>query len=162
LRYQVSIYQEDVVPIHVVAGESTVIVSLAAAVLAVLYAVRPTARRALRWPLVAAAVVATTLYVWAALAGDELRDRLAAAGPLPDEVEAHAKGSDNLGLALFLLTVAVLVLVWWLARPGRTGIGAAVAAAVLVVCAVAVAVTCATTLAEAAQAVWSQQPGWHA
>lgn len=153
-------------PAHAVVGHLVVIVAPLAAILAAVYALRPRARRALRWPLVVTTLLTFVLVLWAGEVGGTLLDALerssAAAGTTAAGViDAHAHGSSSLAAAAFALLVAVAVLVPRALAPGRSPQHRApVAVGVLVLCALATLVTTATTLAQAMQAVWAQQPGW--
>lgn len=150
-------------PAHVVVGHLAVIVAPVAVLLALLYAVRPGARRSLRWPLVGATAATLGLVVWAGEVGGQLLDALEAGGTLPASVDQHAHGSDAMAVAAFVLAVAVAALVPRLLAPGRPGASRrTVAAGALAVCALALAATTATTLAQAMTAVWAQHPGWPA
>lgn len=152
-------------PAHAVVGHLVVIVAPIAALLAAVYGLAPRTRRALRWPLVAGAVLTFALAVWAGQVGQTLLAAVESAAPggapLPAAVDEHAHGAALLSAASFVLLVAVAVLVPRALRPGRPrGRASSVGAAVLVLCAVGTLVTTATTLAQAMDAVWSHHPGW--
>lgn len=155
-------------PPHAIAGHLTVIVAPLTAILALVYALRPSARAALRWPLVGVGTLTAGLAVWAEQVGvrlwEQLKEAARAGGQqLPAAVQQHAKGSDALAVAIFVLGVVVLSLVWTVLRPGRpSSAGGRWAASLLVVTAVAVLVTTGTVLAQAMHAVWSTQGLWSA
>lgn len=155
-------------PPHAVAGHLVIIVAPLTSILALVYALRPSTRRALRWPLVVVGAVTAALVVWAGEVGGDLLDELtrsaqSAGQELPAAVQHHAKGSDALAVAIFVLGVVVLSVVWGLLRPGRPSTtGARVAGAVLVVAAVTVLVTTGTVLAQAMEAVWATHGLWPA
>jgi hypothetical protein len=151
-------------PLHVVIAHLAVIVAPLTALVALTYAVRPPARRGMRWPLVLGAAVSITLTIWAADAGDTLWKSLKTAAEgrgttLPPTVWAHAHGSDLFTVAVVALAITVLALVWWLLRPGRTQtVWAVVAAVLLGLAAIATLVTAGIVLDQAMTAVWSTQP----
>lgn len=153
-------------PVHAVAGHLVVVAAPVTAILALVYALGPPTRRALRWPLVLTGAVTAGLAVWAGEAGGDLLEQLRAAAlaqgeRLPAAVQHHAKGSDALTVAIVVLGVVVLSVVWGVLRPGRaTTVGARVGAALVVVAALAVLVTTGTVLAQAMEAVWSTHGLW--
>lgn len=146
-------------PLHVIVGHVVIIVAPLVALVALVYAAAPRTRRALRWPLVASAVITTALVLWAGDAGSHLLAQAAAAdgNALPPEARRHAEGSDALGIAVFVLVIIVAAVVWWPLRPGRkkSGPGGKLAAVLLGIAAVAVLVTTGTVLMQAMQAVWA-------
>jgi hypothetical protein len=151
-------------PLHVVIAHVAVIVVPLTALVALVYAVRPVARRVMRWPLVLGAAASATLTVLAADAGDALWKSLRTAADgrgttLPPTVWAHAHGSDVFTVAVVALAILALTLAWWLLRPGRTQTVWTVLAAVLLgVAAIATLVTTGIVLDQAMTAVWSTQP----
>ncbi|MBG0816655.1 hypothetical protein [Planomonospora sp. ID82291] len=152
-------------PTHALAGHLVIATAPLAALLALVYAWRPTARRRLRLPLLAAGVLNMALVGWAATAGSTLLDTFKASGRTTDGELAtavvHAHQADALSVASLALLLAVLALVWWLLAPGRPPTtGATAAACVLSACALAVCWFDATTLIEATRSVWSHHPLW--
>lgn len=148
-------------PTHVLIAHLAVIVAPVAALIALVYAVRPSSRRGMRWPLVVSGVAAVAISFWASTQGSalyqELTARAAANGTeLPAAVFAHGHGSDVLLVATFALAVVVLALVWWLLAPGRRApVAGVVAAGVLAVAALGTLGATWVVLEQAIQAVWS-------
>jgi hypothetical protein len=149
-------------PIHAVAGHLVIIFAPITALIAILYAASSPARSGLRWPLLAGAVVTAGLVVWAGEVGGDLLERIKTSGPASEVTAAtiHAKDSDALSVAVFVLLAMVLLSVLRLLRPGRTGTGPRIAAILLALSAVAVLVTTWTSLSSALAAVWSHHPSW--
>jgi hypothetical protein len=154
--------KEKVMPFHVVVAHLAVIVVPLTALVALAYAVRPAARRGMRWPLVVGGAASITLTIWAADAGDTLWKSLKAAAEarataLPPTVWAHAHGSDVFTVSVVALAILVVGFVWWLLRPGRTQtVWTVIAAVLLGVAAIATLVTTGIVLDQAMTAVWSQ------
>lgn len=144
-------------PEHVVIAHFAIMVVPIAAILAVLYAVAPSTRRALRWPLVLACVLAAVLLIMAGSAGHVLLDELKATAS-PAEYEAafrHAKSSDAVTTAAVCAAVIAPLAGWLFLKPGADRNWRAVlAAAVLALVGVALAVTGAFTVLDALQAAW--------
>jgi uncharacterized BrkB/YihY/UPF0761 family membrane protein len=144
-------------PEHVVIAHIAVMVVPIAAVLAVLYAVAPSTRRALRWPLLAASALAAVLLIVAGTAGHLLLDEVKGTAS-PAEYEAafrHAKSSDAVTSVAVLAAVAAPLAGWRFLRPdGARGRLAVVSAVVLALLGVALVVTAAATVVDALQAAW--------
>lgn len=150
-------------PVHAIAAHLVIVLAPMTAVLALVYASAPTARRRLRLPLVVATLVSAGLVTWAGEAGGTLLERVEAEGSASEvaAATAHGKGSDALAVAVFVLLGLVLGFAWSLLRPGRLpGTATRLATAVLVVSSVAVLATTWTTLASALGAVWDHHPAW--
>lgn len=153
-------------PLHAAVAHLAVILAPLTAFVALAYALRPSSRAGMRWPLVVGSVLTAGVAVWAAMAGDDLYHALktnveAHGTTLPASVLTHAHGSDLLtGLAAALAVVA-LALVWWLLRPGRpSSLAGTVAAGVLAVTATGTLYATFVVLQQAITAVWSLHPYW--
>lgn len=151
-------------PAHAVLGVATLVFGGAASLVSLLYVGAPSARRALRWPLLGIVTAACGLAVMAGQAGHALLDAVKASGS-PDEVTAamaHAHGSDAVTVAVFALLVATLSTVWKSLSPAkdRWTIGATVGATVVALCAAATLVTGAAVLIQALAAVTAGHPTW--
>lgn len=143
-------------PEHVLIAHIAVMVAPVAAVLAVLYAVAPSTRRTLRWPLVVTCVLAAILVIVAGTAGHALLEELkATASPAYEAAYRHAKNSDALTTVAVLAAVVAPLAGWGFLKPGapRSRLGVA-SAVVLILLGVALAVTTASTVVDALQAVW--------
>ncbi len=144
-------------PEHVVIAHVAIMVAPIAAVLAVVYAAAPSTRRALRWPLIVACLLAAVLLIVAGTAGHALLDEVRATGS-PAVYEAayrHAKNSDAVTTVAVLAAVVAPLAGWRFLKPGAPSSRLAVASAVILgLLGVALAVTTATTVVDALQAVW--------
>lgn len=141
-------------PLHPLVVHATVVALPAAALLALAYCI-PRWRDRLRWPLLAAGVVAAVL-VWVAnRTGHSLKSaRFATAtGELASRIAHHQSLANRLQLVTFLFAVICVVAVLLHARRGslRAGLAALLAAG-----AIAVTVLCVLTGDAGAQAVWGQ------
>lgn len=144
-------------PEHVVIAHAALMMAPVAAVLAVVYAVAPSARRALRWPLAASCTLAAILLIGAGSAGHVLLDELKATAP-PTQYEAayrHAKSSDAVTTVAVVAAVIAPLAGWRFLEPGASGRRSALVwAIVLAVIGVALAATAAVTVMDALQAAW--------
>ncbi|GAA2216214.1 hypothetical protein GCM10009850_116830 [Nonomuraea monospora] len=153
-------------PVHALVGHLVLITAPLTALLAVVYAWRPAARRGMRTPLAMAAVLNLALATWAEGAGSALYDTLQtsarnAGGELPAAALDHAHQGDALTVASFVLLVTVLTVVWRTLAPGRERKASGViASCVLAVAAAAVCWYAGAALIEGLNAVWAQHPGW--
>jgi glucan phosphoethanolaminetransferase (alkaline phosphatase superfamily) len=148
----------DGLPIHALVVHAAVILVPLAATLGILF-LRPAWRMTLRWPLVAAAAVATATAYVARQSGEVLKESLGdqlednAAGRL---VDRHQELADRLWLWL-LVFLAVTVVVA-LALPRLTNPLAGGAAAIIVAAlAVVVIVLVAYTGHQGSKAVWNPE-----
>jgi hypothetical protein len=147
-------------PAHAVLGSIGLLLAALAALTALMYAVAPSVRPVLRWPLVIACVLAFAATVVAGEAGGTLLKAVEATGP-PGEVaaaRAHGHGSGVLTTAAFLLLAVILSTVWGPLHPtkGRRGVWAAV----VVVVAVGTLVAAGVVLGQALDAVTAGNPAW--
>lgn len=151
-------------PAHAVLGVAALVSGGAASLVSLLYVGAPSARRALRWPLVGVVTLAFVLSVVAGQAGHALLDAVKANGS-PDEVTAalaHAHGSDAVTVAVFALLAATLATVWKVLSPAKSRwtAGARIGAAVVALSAVATLVAGAIVLVQALAAVTTGHPSW--
>ncbi|MEZ0446558.1 hypothetical protein [Cellulomonas sp. ICMP 17802] len=149
-------------PAHAVAGLLALLLSVLAALAALVYAAAPPTRRVLRWPLVALVVLAFAAVIVAGEAGATLLSSVEDVGQ-PAEVtaaRAHGHGSDALTTAVFFLLVAALATVWGPLRPASDGrrVWAVVVAAI----AVTTLVCAGVVLGAALEAVTAGNPAWQA
>jgi hypothetical protein len=153
-------------PVHAAIAHLAVIIAPLTAFVALAYALLPASRRGMRWPLVVGAMLSIAAVVWTSEVGGDLLTAMKAGAAargttLPAEVTTHAHGSDVLFLGVVALGIAVVALVWWLLRPGRTtSIATFVAAAVLAVAALSTLAATAIVLQQALTAVWTLHPYW--
>lgn len=123
-------------PVHALVVHAVVVLGPLTALTLVVYAVLPRCRVALRWPLLAAAVVSAGAGQVAARSGEELRDRLSgAAEPVRSRIAEHVEAGELAAVSLLvLLGATVLVLLIAPARRSSdAGRARAVAAVVLAV-----------------------------
>ena len=95
-------------PVHAAIAHLAVIIAPLTAFVALAYALRPAARRGMRWPLVIGSALSIAAIVWTAEVGGDLLTALKAGAAsrgttLPAEVTTHAHGSDVLFLAVLAL-----------------------------------------------------------
>ncbi|SEU32736.1 hypothetical protein [Nonomuraea wenchangensis] len=153
-------------PPHAVAGHLVIVLAPLTALLALIYAWRPTSRSGTRLPLVVLAALDLALAVWAEQAGSTLYEELLASAKdagheLPPTVLRHAHLGDALTVCSFALLATALVVVWRVLAPGRgRGTGAVVASCVLTAAVVGVWWFTGAALVEALHAVWAQHPLW--
>lgn len=93
-------------PLHPLVVHLVVVATPLVGVDALLYAVRPSWRWALRWPLAVAAVIAAAATQVAAMSGDDLKDRLHISGPL---IEAHETWAGRLQFTTWVLAAVALI-----------------------------------------------------
>jgi hypothetical protein len=150
-------------PTHALAGHLAIITASLTVVLALVYALRPDARRGMRMPLLVGVVLNACMTIWATLAGGDLYDQFQAANA---DVQAlttpHAEQGDWLAVASLVLAILVTVMAFRRLSPQRPTSGAAhaVAASALIVNALVVAWYLATTPGLAMQSVWSHHQIW--
>jgi len=153
----------DGIPLHPLVVHAVVVFAPFAAALGVGYAVRPRWRWALRWPMVAATLVAVVTAYVATLSGEDLATSRGL-DALP-EVRTHKERGELLRNILFGFTVVVGLAAWRLGGPSglksgkgeRPCPGGAVYLMVmglLVLGAVAVAIAVFLTGDSGARAVW--------
>ena len=153
------------IPLHPLVVHAVVIFAPLSATLAVLYAVLPKWRWAVRWPLVFAMLVAVVTGYVATLSGAELvtREQLQAA----ETVRKHREWGELLRNVLFGFTVVVGLAAWRLGgpsglisgrgeRPATGGAVTLVTTGLLVVGAVAVGVAVFLAGDSGARAVWER------
>jgi hypothetical protein len=153
-------------PLHTIVGHLVAITEQVTALLALVYAARPGARAGTRILLLVLSALNMALVIWAANVGGALLGQFErAAGSAGQEVPAatldHAKGSDALSVASFVVFVVVLSVIWRLLAPGRAWTaGPVVAAVALAVSALFLVLFTVTTLLDAMRAVWGHHPLW--
>lgn len=137
-------------PLHPLVIHAAVVLAPVAAVVAILYAVVPTWRDRLRWPMVALAVVGGGAVVAAYLTGRSFLESRPALRQL-DKVQLH---EDRAWVALWCTVAFVVVAVaagWAHSRPG---VARLVASLALVVTSLAMLVAVVLTGDAGARAVW--------
>jgi hypothetical protein len=148
----------DGLPIHALVVHAAVILIPLAATLGILF-LRPAWRMTLRWPLVAAAAVATATAFIARQSGEVLKESLGdqlednAAGDL---VERHQDLADRLWIWL-LVFLAVTVLVALVLPRLTTPLAGGAAAIIVAALAVVVIVLVAYTGHQGSKAVWNPE-----
>ncbi|GAA2987490.1 hypothetical protein [Streptosporangium longisporum] len=153
-------------PTHALVGHLVIATAPLTALLALVYAWRPQARRRLRIPFVTIGVVNMALVGWAAQAGATLLDMFKATGRTTGEelsatAVVHAHQADALSVASLTLLLAAVVLLWWVLAPSRPRTtGATAGACLLSTCALAVCWFSASTLVEATRSVWTHHTLW--
>jgi hypothetical protein len=100
------------IPLHPLVVHAAVFLAPTAAVLAILFAVRPPWRWALRHPLAIAAIGAASSVQFAAITGDELSESLGRNDPGRPLIETHEMWAGRLEVAAWALAVSALV-AWW-------------------------------------------------
>lgn len=100
------------IPLHPLVVHAAVFLAPSAAVIAILFAVRPPWRWALRHPLAIAAVGAAASVQFAAITGDALSASLGPKDPGRPLIEIHEMWAGRLEVATWALAVAALV-AWW-------------------------------------------------
>lgn len=151
------------IPLHPLVVHAVVVFAPLSALFGVLYAVLPRWRWALRWPLVAATLIAVvTAYVATVSGSDLASDR--GLGEL-EAVEEHQERGELLRNVLFAFTVLVGLAVWRLGgpsalisrkgeRPAPGGVLSIITMGLLVVGSVAVGVAAFLAGDSGARAVW--------
>ncbi|KRD43354.1 hypothetical protein ASE38_03605 [Cellulomonas sp. Root930] len=151
-------------PAHAVLGLVALLLSVLAALTALVYVAAPQARRTMRWPVVIAGVLAMAAIAFAGGTGTTLLtavESLGSAGEVA-AAQAHGHGSDALTTSVFLLLASTLATVWGPLRPARPAGGTAARwwAAVVGVLAAATLVSAAVVLGAALEAVTAGNPAW--
>lgn len=100
------------IPLHPLVVHAAVFLAPAAAVIAVLFAVRPPWRWALRHPLAIAAVGAAASVQISSITGDALSESLGRNDPGRPLIEIHEMWAGRLEAATWALAAAALV-AWW-------------------------------------------------
>lgn len=150
------------VPLHPLVVHGAVVFAPLAALAALVNAVVPAWRWAVRWPAVVLAVVAAGAVQLAKMSGEDLRDERGLLTPL---VATHEMWADRLVLATWALAL-VAVLAWWALpvrsrlvggadRPSRSGALDVVLRVLLVVLALLVMYLAFRTGDAGAAAVWT-------
>ncbi|MDQ7993241.1 MAG: hypothetical protein AAGC63_08810 [Propionicimonas sp.] len=145
-------------PHHIVIAHLAATLAPIAGVLAVIYAAAPSARKALRWPLAAASLLATVALVASGVAGHTLLDSVRATAPSAeyDAAFRHAKSSDSATTAAVVLAVLAPLAGWRFLRPTGPRHRFSTAAAVLLgLAGAALIATTAVTVADALTAAWA-------
>lgn len=106
------------IPLHPLVVHAVVVLTPVAALLAILYAVVPRWRWALRWPFLGVAVVGAAVTYLATVSGHDLQQRLGLHSAL---MEAHETWAYRLRLSMFVLAGAALVAAY--VMPFRRPIG---------------------------------------
>lgn len=101
-------------PVHPLVVHAVVVLGPLAALLAVLYAVKPAWRHGLKWPTLLTSGVAAVFAFVATQSGESFQKRVG------DPAYDHAEKGDLAAIAVYVLFGAVLLLVFWLARPTVT------------------------------------------
>lgn len=100
------------IPLHPLVVHAAVFLALAAALIAILFAVRPPWRWALRHPLAIAAVGAAAAVQISAMTGDALSASLGRNDPGRPLIEIHEMWAGRLEAVAWALAVSALV-AWW-------------------------------------------------
>jgi uncharacterized membrane protein len=104
------------IPLHPLVVHAVVVFAPLAALSAVLYAAMPRWRWALRWPLVATALISVVTAYVATLSGADLAESRYA-DALPPAVQAHKERGELLRNVLIAFTVAAGLAAWRLGGP---------------------------------------------
>ncbi len=150
-------------PVHVLVVHAVVVLGPLAGLAAVAYALRPTWRTVLRWPLVVLAVAAAATALVATESGEALERRIGSLG-VSDGVRQAIREHSERGELARTVAIAVLVVtvaaVTWLLRPAAPGPGGraatVVAASVLAVAGVALVVVTVLAGHSGSSVVWSE------
>lgn len=100
------------IPLHPLVVHAAVFLAPMAAVLAMLFAVRPPWRWALRHPLAIAAVGAAAAVQFSAMTGEELSESLGRNDPGRSLIAVHEMWAGRLEVAAWALAVSTVV-AWW-------------------------------------------------
>ncbi len=107
-------------PVHILVVHAVVVLAPIAAVCAIVYALRPTWRRILAWPIVVLSIVTGITGFVAGESGEALESRVQTlpdfAEPMRQLVEDHASAGDTLKLLAVLFMVITLVAVFFVFR----------------------------------------------
>lgn len=103
-------------PLHPLIVHAVVVFAPLAATFAIVYAVVPRWRWALRWVMVTCTAIAVVTATIAASSGEDLLDSLPALDELPS-METHEERGELLRNALFFFTVVVGLSAWRLGGP---------------------------------------------
>lgn len=151
-------------PPHAVLGLVALLLSVLAALSALVYVGVPRTRHALRWPVVLTGVLAMTAVGFTGGTGKTLLTAVESLGSTAEvaAAQAHGHGSDALTTSVFFLLVSVLATVWGPLRPARPAGGTAARwwAAVVGVLAASTLISSAVVLAAALEAVTAGNPAW--
>ncbi|HWJ67735.1 MAG TPA: DUF2231 domain-containing protein [Nocardioides sp.] len=123
-------------PLHALVVHAAVVLGPLSGAGALVYALVPRWRDALRWPVVVLATVAVAAIWTAYLSGEDLEAANTYGGELAPLVETHESRASTLRLAASAFVVATWAAAWWHTRTG----------AVRVVLSALVAVTAVLTL----------------
>ena len=100
------------IPLHPLVVHAAVFLAPSAAVLAILFAVRPPWRWVLRHPLAIAAVGAAAVVQISSMTGDELSESLGPKDPGRPLIQIHEMWAGRLEVAAWALAIAALA-AWW-------------------------------------------------
>jgi len=100
------------IPLHPLVVHAAVFLAPAAAVIAILFAVRPPWRWALRHPMAMAALGAAASVQFSAMTGDALSESLGRNDPGRHLIEIHEMWAGRLQAVAWALAVSTLV-AWW-------------------------------------------------
>lgn len=109
-------------PVHAVVGHVVAVLAPLAALLALVYACVPPARRGLGWSTVAVGAITAIAALWASVGGSApyRQFRVAyGADAVRATTGAHARGAESLTVAAIVLALVFLVAALAPLRPGR-------------------------------------------
>lgn len=142
------------IPLHPLVVHGAVVLGPVAGVVAIVYAVLPSWRDRLRWPMVVLALLATA-FIWAAfLTGENLRDDRfkGVTGELAGRIEDHEELAETLRIVTSVFGVIAIAAA---ALHRRTGMVRIATGVLLVASAAATLVYVVLTGDAGARAVWS-------
>lgn len=99
-------------PVHALVVHAVVVLGPLAALLLVAYAVRPTWRAGLRWPMLALAGISAVSAAVATSSGESLEHRVG------DPAFEHAEKGDLAAVSIYVLLAVAVLVAFFLARPG--------------------------------------------
>ena len=105
-------------PLHALVVHSAVVFGPLAALAGIAYAVVPSLRDRLRWPLVVLAGVALVTIWVAYLSGEQLEEANEYGGPLAELLETHEERAGYLRLAVTGFALVSFLAAWWHTRTG--------------------------------------------
>ena len=105
-------------PLHALVVHAAVVFGPLAALAGVLYAVLPSWRARLRWPLVVLAAVALVTIWVAYLSGEQVDEANQYGGPLEELVEEHEERAELLRITVTAFALVSFLAAWWQTRPG--------------------------------------------
>jgi uncharacterized membrane protein len=105
-------------PLHALVVHAAVIFGPLSALAGLLYALVPRWRNRLRWPMVAAVVIALGAIWVAYLSGEQLEEANTYGGPLAGLVETHEERAGILRISMTVFAVLTFLAAWWHTRSG--------------------------------------------